>query len=79
MSSQATPIFLLVEQSKVLPLVCLCNKRGVPLTDVEVVQLLINVVQQIDQDRLEMIGTIQEMEDYLLKKYGEIYESPGDK
>ncbi len=74
MSSQATPIFVFVEQSKVLPGVCLRNKKGVPLTDLELVRFLISIIQQIDEDRLQMIGTIKEMEEHILQKYGEIYQ-----
>lgn len=74
MSRNTTPVFLLIEQSKVLPKDCLCRKK-VPLTDVELTQLLINIIQEIDRDRLQITGSLQQIEQHLLIKYGEIYES----
>lgn len=73
-SSSTTSIFSLVESSKLLPEQCLKDKRGKPLSDLEIVKRLIETIKFIDKDRFELSGTIKTMEDHILKKYGEIYQ-----
>lgn len=74
MSSQFTPIFLLIEKSKVLPSDCIRCKDNKPLTDEEIVGILIETIKQIDRDRLDLIESLDALEAYILKKYGEIYD-----
>jgi hypothetical protein len=78
-SLSATPIFLCAVHSKILPEVCLRSKKGVPLTDLEIVRLLISCLQQSIEDRLQLIGTVNAIEKHLLEKYGEIYQEDSDK
>jgi hypothetical protein len=55
------------------------SKKGVPLTDLEIVRLLISCLQQSIEDRLQLIGTVNAIEKHLLEKYGEIYQEDSDK
>jgi len=73
-SHQATPIFLRVEKSKVIPKVCLASKNGEHLTDLEIVTELIHIINEIDKDRLNLISQVKDIEQHLLSKYGEIYD-----
>jgi len=76
---KSTPIFLFIKQNKILPISCLYTKDGTELTDIQLVELLVATINQTDTDRIEMINTIQKMEQHILKKYGEIYDSVDDK
>ncbi len=75
MESVRTHIFQLVVNSKVVPAVCLVHKNGQPFSDIEIVNLLISIINTIDREQYTLSGVIKEMEEYILTRYGEIYDS----
>jgi len=65
-------------KSKILPSECF-YKDGKPLSDIEIVEKLIKLMVASDAEKLRLAGIINEMEQYILNKYGDVYDPDSDK
>lgn len=71
--SDNTPILQYVQSSGILPTDCF-TVSGVPLSDLDIVKLLVKCLDQSINDRIELIKTVDDLEKYLLDKYNDIYQ-----
>lgn len=58
---------------------CLKHSDGTPKTDAEIVKFLVEIIESIDREQLVLSGVVKEMEEYILNKYGEIYDADSNK
>jgi hypothetical protein len=71
MAGKKTPIFELVALSGVLPGNSCQNKK---ISDLELVQILVDIIKQQDENQLALAGTIAKLEKKLFDGTGEIYD-----
>lgn len=71
MASKKTPIFELVTSSGVLPGDNYQNKK---ISDVELVQILVDIIKQQDENQIALAGIIAKLEKKLFDSTGEIYD-----